>query len=44
MDLLLEIDPYVYGNFVAFDKKGGNLLTVKCLDAIYGIMVMSLIY
>ena len=42
--LILEIYPYFYGLFVTIDKKGKKVIIVKCLDAIYLIMVASLIY
>ena len=44
VDLLLEIDPDFYGPFVTTDNKGKNVIIVKCMNAIYGTMVDSLLY
>ena len=44
VDLLLEIDPEFYGPFVTTDKRGENVIIVKCINAIYGTMVASLLY
>ena len=44
VDLLLEIDPEFYGPFVTTDKKGEKVIIVKCINAIYGKMVDSLLY
>ena len=44
MDLLLEIYPELYGNFVTTDKKGERVIIVQCMNTIYGKMLDSLIY
>ena len=44
VDVLLVIAPEVYGKYVHLDKKGGKTLLVRCLNAIYGTMVASLLY
>ena len=44
VDMLLDIAPDVYGPYVTTDKKGVKQLTVRCLNAIYGTMVASLLY
>ena len=42
--LLLNIDPYFYGTFVITYKKDKKVVILKCMDAMYGTMVDSLIY
>ena len=44
VDLLIEIEPYVYGPYVKLDKNGTKVLILHCLNAIYGTMVASLLY
>ncbi len=45
VDMLLEIAPEVYKEYVTTDKKkGNNQLIVQCLNAIYGTMIASLLY
>jgi hypothetical protein len=44
VDMLLEIAPEVYSDFVTTDSKGVKQLIVQCLNAIYGTMVASLLY
>jgi hypothetical protein len=43
-DILVMIEPNVYGPYVTFDKQGDKQLLVECLNAIYGTMVASLLY
>ena len=44
VELLLDIDPEFYGTFVNTYKKGKKVIIVKFMNAIYGTMVVSLIY
>jgi hypothetical protein len=44
VDMLVDIASEVYKDFVTTDKKGIKQLIVKCLNAIYGTMVASLLY
>jgi len=44
VDMLVDIAPDVYGPYVTTDKRGIKSLTVRCLNAIYGTMVASLLY
>ena len=43
-DMLVDIAPDVYGPYVTKDKKGISQLLVRCLNAIYGTMIASLLY
>jgi hypothetical protein len=44
VDVLVKVAPKVYDPYVLTDKQGGEQLLVKCLNAIYGMMVASLLY
>ncbi len=44
VDMLLEIAPEVYKDYVTTDKKGNLQLLVQCLNAIYGTMMAGLLY
>ena len=44
VEILVEIAPDVYGPFVSVNRKGEKELIVRCLNAIYGTMVASLLY
>jgi hypothetical protein len=44
VDILVEIDPDVYKSYVSKDKKGSKQLLVQCQNAVYGTMVVSLLY
>ena len=44
VDMLVDIAPDVYKEFVTLDKKGNKQLIVPCLNAIYGMMMASLLY
>ena len=44
VDVLLGIDPEVYGPYVITDKKGNQSLILTCMNVIYGTMVASLLY
>ena len=44
MDLLLEIDPEIYGSFVTTDKKGEKVIILQCINFIYGTIMASLLY
>jgi hypothetical protein len=44
VDVLVKVAPRVYGPYVSTDKQGRKQLLVKCLNAIYGTMVASLLY
>ena len=44
VDILLDIAPDVYEPYVMMDRKGNKQLIVQCLNAMYGMMVASLLY
>ena len=44
VDLLCEIAPDVYSDYVTTGKNGVKQLLVECLNALYGTMVASLLY
>jgi hypothetical protein len=44
LDVLVKVAPRVYGPYVLTNKQGRKQLLVKCLNAIYGTMVASLLY
>ena len=44
VEMLLDIAPDVYGPYVTVDKKGIKQLITRCMNAIYKIMVASLLY
>jgi hypothetical protein len=44
VDILVSIAPDVYGLYVSTTKTGQKVLTVECLNAIYGTMVAALLY
>jgi hypothetical protein len=44
VDVLVKVAPKVYGPYVSTDKQGRRQLLVRCLNAIYGTMVASLLY
>jgi len=44
VSMLVETAPEVYSDFVEFDKKGNKQLIVRCLNALYGTMVASLLF
>jgi len=44
VDILVEIAPGFYDDYVTKDKKGIKQLLVQCQNAIYGTMVASLLY
>ena len=44
VDLLIEIAPDVYIPYVKLYKKGNKVLILQCLNAIYGTIVVSLLY
>ena len=44
VDMLVDIAPDVYKDYVTLDKKGNKQLIVQCLNAIYGTMMASLLY
>ena len=43
-DVLVDLAPDVYQEFVTTDKKGVKKLVVQCQNALYGTMVASLLY
>ena len=43
-DMLLEIAPEVYSEYVTKDKRGNSELLVICLNALYGTMVAALLF
>ena len=44
VDILVDLAPDVYREFVMTDKKGVKKLVVQCQNALYGTMVASLLY
>jgi hypothetical protein len=44
VDILVEITPDVYKSYVLKDKKGSKQLLVQFQNALYGTMVVSLLY
>jgi hypothetical protein len=44
VDILVSIAPNVYGPYVSTNKAGQKLLVVQCLNAIYGTVVVALLY
>ena len=44
VDMLLEVAPGIYDDYVTLDRKGNKQLIVVCSNAIYGTMVASLLY
>jgi hypothetical protein len=44
VDILLDIAPKLYKNYIMTDKKGTKQLIVQCQNAIYGAMIASLLY
>jgi hypothetical protein len=44
VDILVDIAPEVYRQFVTTDKKGTKVLIVQCQNALYGTMQASLLY
>ena len=44
IDILCRLAPEVYGPFITVDKHGNKQILVKCLNALYGSMVSSLLY
>jgi len=44
VDILVDIAPDVYKDYVTVDKKGIKQLIVQCQNALYGTMVASLLY
>jgi hypothetical protein len=43
-ELLLEIAPEVYNNYIHVDKKGIPVIIAECWNAIYGTMIAGLLY
>ena len=43
-DMLVDIAPDVYSPYLTKDKKGTSQLLLRCLNAIYGTMIASLLY
>jgi hypothetical protein len=44
VDILVEISPDLYKYYVSRDKKGSKQLLVQCQNALFGMMVASLLY
>ncbi len=44
VNILVTITPDVYGSYVTVGKKGEKQLLVQCLTALYGAMVVLLLY
>ena len=45
LDILFKISPEIYEQYVRFDNKNGeNILYVRMLKALYGILIASLLY
>ena len=44
VEMMLQVAPEVYAEFVTVDKRGNKTLLVECANAIYGTMVAGLLY
>ena len=44
VDIMVKIVLEVYESFVTVNKKGQKQILVECLNALYGMMVASLLY
>ena len=44
VEMLCEIAPEVYQEYVTMNKKGEKVLLVQCTNALYGSMVASLVF
>ena len=44
VSMLVETAPEVYSDYVEVDKRGNKQLIVRCLNALYGTMVASLLF
>ncbi len=44
MDILCEIAPEVYSEYVTINKKGEKILLVQCMNALYGSMIASVLF
>jgi hypothetical protein len=44
VDILVSIAPDIYGPYVSTNKSGQKVLIVECLNAVYGTMVLALLY
>ena len=44
VNILVKIAPDVYRDYVTTDKNENKQLLVECLNALYGTMVMALLY
>ena len=44
VDILVKIAPYIYKDYVKVNNKGEKQILVECLNALYGIMMASLLY
>ena len=44
VDILVEINPDVYKDYVTLDRKRKKQFLVQCQNALYGKMVASLLY
>ena len=44
VDMLVDIAPDVYKWYVTTDKNGVKVLIVQCLNALYGMMIASLLF
>jgi hypothetical protein len=44
VDMLVDIAPKVYSPYVTTNKKGEKILLVRCMNALYGSMVASLMF
>jgi hypothetical protein len=44
VDILVNIAPHVYGPYVLLNKSGQKVLLVQCLNVLYGMMVVALLF
>ena len=44
VDILCEIAPEVYLEYVMANKKGENTLLVQCMNTLYGSMIVPVLY
>ena len=44
VDVLVAIAPDVFGPYVSTNKAGQRVLIIECLNAVYGTIVVALLY
>ena len=44
VDIMCDISPNVYSEYVTTNKKGEKIMIVQCMNALYGTMVAYILY